>query len=572
MHLFLPDDVLGVVRRWHAPVWLVGVRHDRCVVVVTVCEDRAMLLPAGLLVVGEVCGDACADTRAGANTGAGGTRHAPPLPNDLLHIRLSPLSVSPPGVQLVLFHPPNTRLMEYYTIAGTHTPRPATDSTPPLLEVVDCVNRCYAIRRLPQLSSCPAPLTASRLDPALKLFVALRDYVDKTTMLKIILPLHDAAENAAPLVAPAVARLLPHLHLARQVVVRLESLRALPLRFFHTKTGASLDIQNSNYVGFYNTQWLVINDFLLGLAFAGFLDAHHAWVVQFARHTLIHEWCLWNVAKLTRWLMVAHPGGFKLNKELCQFVGDLVLWALGLWETVLKVAVVQHLLLLVTLLSFASRLGLLFAICLAVDAVRLLTLHLTAFYTASARFYGYQVLVMALLFRLFMGQKRNVLRGNRTDLADYGVDQLLLGTLIFIVLVYLLPSVVAFYLPFMVMHLAVLALEWGAGVAVVWLNSFPLFTTLLRVKNWRRLPGGVELTRVGHSKVFRLDSVPMLLGEVLAQFTRRLVQQPVVDNWWGLVCGEVVGRVKTAATSESVPGGIISPRQLLSAFVSAYAA
>lgn len=361
MHLFLPDDVLGVVRRWRVPMWLVGVRHDRCVVVVTVCEDRAMLLPPGLLIVGEVCGDgACEVGEADAHGTSsacetGSTRGVSSSSDELLHIRLSPLSVSPPGVQLVLFHPPNTRLMEYYTIAGTGMQRPSTASTPPLLEVVDCVNRCYAIRRLPQLSSCPAPLTASRLDPALKLFVVVRDYVDKTTMLKAVLPLHSAAESIAALVAPAAVRLLPHLHLARQVVVRLESLRALPLRFLHTKTGASLDIQNSNYVGFYNTQWLVINDFLLGLALAGFLDAHHAWVVQFARNTLIHEWCLRNVAELTRWLMVAHPGGFKLNKELCQFVGDLVLWAVGLWEAVLQVAVVQHLSLLVTLLSLASR-------------------------------------------------------------------------------------------------------------------------------------------------------------------------------------------------------------------------
>lgn len=46
-----------------------------------------------------------------------------------------------------------------------------------------------------------------------------------------------------------------------------------------------------------------------------------------------------------------------------------------------------------------------------------------------------------------LGKKRNILR-NRVDSAEYDLDQLLLGTIMFSVLVFLFPTVAAYYILF----------------------------------------------------------------------------------------------------------------------------
>ncbi len=54
---------------------------------------------------------------------------------------------------------------------------------------------------------------------------------------------------------------------------------------------------------------------------------------------------------------------------------------------------------------------------------------------------------LASLWRLFRGKKWNVLR-QRVDSASYDVDQLFIGTLLFTVLLFLLPTTALYYIVF----------------------------------------------------------------------------------------------------------------------------
>ena len=56
--------------------------------------------------------------------------------------------------------------------------------------------------------------------------------------------------------------------------------------------------------------------------------------------------------------------------------------------------------------------------------------------------------VLSSLWRLFRGKKWNVLR-KRVDSASFDVDQLFVGTLLFTVLLFLLPTVALYYVVFM---------------------------------------------------------------------------------------------------------------------------
>lgn len=138
----------------------------------------------------------------------------------------------------------------------------------------------------------------------------------------------------------------------------------------------------------------------------------------------------------------------------------------------------------------------------ASDLLSLSTLHIYCFYVASARIFGWQLTIISSLFHLFRGKKRNVLR-NRIDSCDYELDQLLLGTILFTLLFFLLPTVAVFYFTFAFARMGIIGMKGVLDTMLACLNHFPLFALMLRVKDPRRLPGEWLLDRLCHTACLR---------------------------------------------------------------------
>jgi phosphatidylinositol glycan class Q protein len=130
-------------------------------------------------------------------------------------------------------------------------------------------------------------------------------------------------------------------------------------------------------------------------------------------------------------------------------------------------------------------------IALFSDLLSILTLHIYSFYMASARIFNWQYTILLSLFQLFRGKKHNVLR-KRIDSCDYDLDQLLLGTILFTLLFFLLPTVVVFYLTFACARMAIISLKAILDTQLACLNHFPLFALMLRIKDSQRLPGMIS--------------------------------------------------------------------------------
>jgi phosphatidylinositol glycan class Q protein len=146
------------------------------------------------------------------------------------------------------------------------------------------------------------------------------------------------------------------------------------------------------------------------------------------------------------------------------------------------------------------------------DLVSLLTLHIYSFYVASARIFHWQLTIIISLFHLFRGKKRNILR-NRIDSCDYDLDQLLLGTILFTLQFFLLPTVFVFYLTFVSARIAVIGLKAALEMGLACLNHFPLFAVMLRLKDPGRLPGGIcfelqDTSIVSCNRASAIDSPP----------------------------------------------------------------
>ena len=299
---------------------------------------------------------------------------------------------------------------------------------------------------------------------------------------------------------------------AQQVDIRLQQFCYWPIQYLTLRRRKddweSVTTSHPEYIRFYNSLWLVANDVIIGIALGSYIIDNVDWVAFQVDHVL-SDWTVEGLQRMIIWLM-DWPAGLKLNNELAAFLGDLFLWVIDYWASKLLLLDVEcsqltgvdcisslrpflpH---IIYFLGFSSFAGASLPISLFSDLLSILTLHIYSFYVASARIFNWQLTIIMSLFHLFRGKKQNVLR-NRIDSCDYDLDQLLLGTILFTLLFFLLPTVVVFYLTFASARMAIISLKAALDTLLACLNHFPLFALMLRIKDSRRLPGKKKMSSI----------------------------------------------------------------------------
>lgn len=279
---------------------------------------------------------------------------------------------------------------------------------------------------------------------------------------------------------------------AQQVDIRLQQFCYWPIQYVKLRqrkdNWESVTTSHPDYIRFYNSLWLVANDVIIGIAMGSYIIDNANWVAS-QINLVLTGWTVEGLQRTISWLM-DWPAGLKLNNELAAFLGDLFLWVIENWAAC--IANLQPFLpAVIWVVGCSSFAGASMPIALFSDLLSILTVHIYSFYIASARIFNWQLTIIISLFHLFRGKKRNVLR-NRIDSCDYDLDQLLLGTILFTVLFFLLPTVVVFYLTFASARMLIISMKAGFDTCLAFLNHFPLFALMLRVKDSRRLPGGIR--------------------------------------------------------------------------------
>ncbi|ORY58774.1 Gpi1-domain-containing protein [Pseudomassariella vexata] len=279
---------------------------------------------------------------------------------------------------------------------------------------------------------------------------------------------------------------------AQQVEIRLQQFCYWPMQYVKLRLRKndweSVTTSHPDYIRFYNSLWLVANDVIIGIALGSYIIDNAGWVAE-QISLLLRQYTVEALHSSIEWLM-GWPAGLKLNKELALFLGDLFLWVIEYWASCISTLhpLLPH---IIWFIGFSSFAGASMPIALLSDLLSILTLHIYSFYLASARIFHWQLTILLSLFQLFRGKKYNVLR-NRVDSCDYDLDQLLVGTILFTLLFFLLPTVVVFYLNFAIARMSIISLKAVFDTLLSCLNHFPLFALMLRVKDPRRLPGGIR--------------------------------------------------------------------------------
>jgi len=121
----------------------------------------------------------------------------------------------------------------------------------------------------------------------------------------------------------------------------------------------------------------------------------------------------------------------------------------------------------------------------------------------------------------FISRRYNLLR-NRVDRWDYDIDQLLFGTIVFTLASFLFPTVLAYYALFAIMRLGTVVLYASLETLLAFVNHFPLFALVLRLKDPKRLPGGIYLANISiaERKFLLVQSQPMSFALIFGAYSR----------------------------------------------------
>lgn len=201
---------------------------------------------------------------------------------------------------------------------------------------------------------------------------------------------------------------------------------------------------------------------------------------------------------LVGWL-VGYPAGLKINLGLTSFLGELILWLIYIWvgtwhapccaDSLEWTHPWKHLAWLpVWLVGGAGvAVGLTGALAAVCDLLALATLHLRWFYYLESRIYAWHFSLIRSLYHLFRGKKYNVLH-RRIDSCDYDVEQLIIGTMLFTILIFLFPTISVYYLVSVSAWLATVALLGSIEVILSLVNHFPVYTFVRRLLRPSSLP------------------------------------------------------------------------------------
>ncbi|EIM90522.1 Gpi1-domain-containing protein [Stereum hirsutum FP-91666 SS1] len=254
------------------------------------------------------------------------------------------------------------------------------------------------------------------------------------------------------------------------------------------------------YIQLNNTMWLLFNDLILGFALGSFIREGYpliATLVSTNFEKLFLEFMTNGLIWLDAW-----PAGLKLNNELSHFFCQAFLGAVGLWKYLFQ-EVSPYLADFTYFIGLSGYGGLTVLLSVLKDSLTLSTLHVRIGFLLWKRVVTYQVTTLRSLWNLFRGKRHNMLH-NHIDSWHYEIDQLLLGTILFTLFTFSLPTVLAYAALFVFLNGIIYTMDLVLTLLLALIKGFPLFPLLLKAKDPRRLPGTVYFVLEGKGDSKRL--------------------------------------------------------------------
>ena len=270
------------------------------------------------------------------------------------------------------------------------------------------------------------------------------------------------------------------------ILERAETIKELPLliQLSSERKPLTRHVALDAHIRLYNFHWSLYFDLLLGFSLGLLILLNYSFLSNYFNDLLVSNYVVYFETYID-WLM-GYPAGFKLNGSLTRFLGQMHMWLLSLWKPHLASLPIEMVMWALGVMGMMGGASL--VTCAVVDLINLIVIPLHVSYKIAARLFNLELVVMASLFRLFRGKKWNVLRA-RLDSADYDLDQLLLGTILFSVLVFVFPTITVYYTLFLFSILTKNLLIVALGGLTWIITDLPLYA----IFNRHYLIGGIVL-------------------------------------------------------------------------------
>ena len=216
------------------------------------------------------------------------------------------------------------------------------------------------------------------------------------------------------------------------------------------------------------------------------------------------------------------PVGFKLNVPLTTNMGREILLVVSAYENALSHAfgsssvqlyLVKALALMGVVFGFSVVSALVF------DTIQWSTLHIKVISGTFCRMFRALLSTQSSLWKLFRGKKLNPLR-HRTDTLEYDSMQLLLGTMLFTICLFLFTTLLVYYTFFTAVALSVAACDVLVWILHILILQLPLAECLVRLLCPNRFPRTVYFSHSGGNAdgihTSTLESVPHPVGKVFS--------------------------------------------------------
>lgn len=236
-------------------------------------------------------------------------------------------------------------------------------------------------------------------------------------------------------------------------------------------------------------------DLILGLIVGIVVNNHAGSIINLTEEK--QQWFMEEFLKESLDWIKHDPLGFKLNPSLTHAMGSVLGLIIRKFAEFVKFGQFVHFP-VVRLIACFGSFGLTTQLMLVIDFFRLASVHVAVIHRLLFLLYAALSKLITSLWLLFRGKKSNALRG-RVDTSNYDRKQLLFGTCLFSILLFLYPTIAAYYCLFMCIHCFI-----GAFLALIWsivisLREFPYYLLLLRLISPHSVTHGVEFRFMSHT-------------------------------------------------------------------------
>ncbi|SBS94462.1 phosphatidylinositol N-acetylglucosaminyltransferase subunit GPI1, putative (GPI1) [Plasmodium ovale curtisi] len=188
-----------------------------------------------------------------------------------------------------------------------------------------------------------------------------------------------------------------------------------------------------------------------------------------------------------------NPLGLKLNNNFTSFIGSVIVSILDKWDYFKNIFPLRSSV-VVDIFRVSSLLGFSFFLSLLIDYLKLITAHVSLIFFFLKKLCSIFHSNIYSLYLLFNGKKWNILK-LRVDTNYYTNEEVILGTILFTILIFLYPTVLVLFSAFGIIYFMINRFTYSLSIVKDVILYSPFYVLFLSSSSNKYISKGIKLTK-----------------------------------------------------------------------------